>query len=75
MNETGATRYEIRIRGHLKPQRLACFENLAITHHPDGETRIAGSLDPSALYGLLSHLYNLGVTLLSVQHVADSERE
>jgi len=63
-------RYEIRIQGHLAPRRLACFENLEIAHHPDGETRIEGSLDPSALYGLLNHLYNLGVALLSIQHVA-----
>jgi hypothetical protein len=71
---TNAVRYEIRIQGHLAPRRLDCFENLEIAHHPDGETRIEGILDPSALYGLLNHLYHLGATLLSVQRAADPRR-
>jgi hypothetical protein len=75
VNEAHASRYEIRIQGHLAPRRLACFENLTITHRPDGETCIEGVLDLSALYGLLNHLYNLGATLLSVHHADESERE
>jgi hypothetical protein len=46
---------------------------LTIAHHPDGQTYIEGTLDPSALHGLLSHLYDLGVTLLSVQRLAEPE--
>ena len=71
MNAVKPSRYEIRIQGHLEPRRLDCFEDLAITYHPEGETRIEGILDPSALHGLLNHLYNLGVTLISVQRLAD----
>jgi len=67
-HQENAARYEVRIQGHLDPRRLDCFENTTIAHLSDGETRIVGLLkDQSALYGLLNHLYNLGVTLLSVQ--------
>ena len=71
MDGARAARYEIRVQGHLEPRRLDCFENLAIGHHPDGETSIAGRFDPAALHGLLNHLYNLGVTLVSVRRLAD----
>jgi hypothetical protein len=68
-----AARYEIRIQGHLDPRRLEPFEGTTIAAHPEGETCIAGRFDPAALHGLLNHLYNLGVTLLSVQRLVDLE--
>jgi hypothetical protein len=69
VNETRASRYEIRVQGHLASHRLDCFEELVVTHHPSGETRVVGTFDPAALHGLLDHLYQLGVVLLSVQAV------
>jgi len=75
VKETLPSRYEIRIQGHLAPRRLDCFEHLTVTHRPDGCTRIEGTLDPAALYGLLNHLYNLGATLLSVHRVGELEGE
>jgi hypothetical protein len=76
VNETLLSRYEIRVQGHLAPRRLACFEILTITHHPNGETSLVGVFrDQSALYGLLNHLYNLGITLLSVHRVVGPEGE
>jgi len=69
-----AARYEVRIQGHLDPRRLEPFENTTIAHLAGGETRIVSLLkDQAALHGLLNHLYNLGVTLLSVQRLADAE--
>jgi hypothetical protein len=70
MTETHSSRYEIRVQGHLAPRRLDCFEGLAVTHHPDGETSLVGAFrDQSALYGLLNHIFNLGVPLLSVHRL------
>jgi hypothetical protein len=67
-------RYEIRIRGHLDPRRLEPFEETTIAHLAGSETRIESLLkDQAALHGLLNHLYNLGVTLLSVQRLAVPE--
>ena len=76
MNKTYSSRYEIRLQGHLAPRRLDSFEGLAIAHHPNGETSLVGVFrDQSALHGLLNHLYNLGVTLLSIRRVTEPEEE
>ena len=72
MDEIRSSRYEIRVQGHLAARRLDCFE-VSITQHPDGETSLVGVFsDQSALYGLLNHIRNLGVTLLSVNRVAET---
>lgn len=61
-------RYEIRIRGHLSPQRLRHFEMVTVRQEAGGETVIlARCRDQSALYGLLGWLQRLGVTLLHVR--------
>jgi hypothetical protein len=76
VNKTQSAPYEIRIQGHLAARRLCGFDNLTIVHDPNGETRLVGNFrDQSALYGLLNHIFNLGVTLLSVNRVAGSEED
>lgn len=60
--------YEIKIQGHLASRRLRGFEGWRVQRQPSGETLLVGPvLDASALYGLLSWLRDLGVTLLSLQ--------
>jgi hypothetical protein len=74
MSRIPPSRYEIRVHGHLAPRRLSCFENLVVTHLADGETLIVGEFrDQSALYGLLNHIRDLGVTLLSVNRAAEAD--
>jgi hypothetical protein len=74
VNETRSSRYEIRVQGHLSKVRLCCFDNLTVTHRPNVETSIVGLFrDQSALYGLLNHISNLGVALLSVNRVTTSD--
>ena len=75
MNAVRPSRYEVRVQGHLEPRRLDCFANLQISHCESGETHVEGILDASALHGLLDHLYNLGVTLLSVQRASEPDTE
>ena len=68
----GLPRYEIRVRGHLAPRRLCCFEGLTVTHQPSSETVLTGPVrDQAALYGLLSWLQNMGVSLLSVRQLGE----
>jgi hypothetical protein len=70
MDKTNSTPYEIRVQAHLAPRRLGAFEGLTITHCATGETRLVGAFrDQSALYGLLNHIFRLGVTLLSVNRM------
>lgn len=74
VNKTHSSLYEIRVQSHLAPRRLCCFESLTITHRPYGETSIVGTFrDQSALFGLLNHISDLGVTLLSINRITKSD--
>ena len=60
-------RYEIRLKGHLDARWADRFEGLSFTHASDGTTILAGPVvDQAALYGLLRHVRDLGLPLLSV---------
>lgn len=62
--------YEIRIKGHLDGQWADWFGNLTITPEENGDTLLTGPVaDQAALYGLLRRVLDLGMPLLSVNHV------
>ncbi len=59
--------YCIRVKGHLPLGWEELFEGLEIRLEPGGESVLSGPVkDQAALYGLLSKLQNLGVTLISI---------
>jgi hypothetical protein len=63
--------YEIRVRGHLDARWAAWFDGLTLTHGSDGTTIIEGPVaDQAALHGLLQKIRDLGLPLISVNHVA-----
>jgi len=58
---------EIIVKGHLDPHWSDWLEGMTITHTADQNTVLCGTVaDQSALYGLLSRLRDLGLTLISV---------
>ncbi|QBD77222.1 hypothetical protein EPA93_14945 [Ktedonosporobacter rubrisoli] len=60
--------YLIRIKGHLDTAWQSQFADLSIHSEETGATLLSGNVpDQPALYGLLSKLSQLGVTLLSLQ--------
>ena len=60
--------YEIVIKGHLDDRRKHLFEGMQLKRLPGGETLLAGELaDQAALHGILSHIRDLGMPLLSLQ--------
>ena len=62
--------YQIRIKGHLSPQREEWFGGLTITPQENGETLLGGPVvDQAALHGLLRKVRDLGSPLLSVIRV------
>jgi hypothetical protein len=64
-------RYEIRVEGHLDTRWAAWFDGLTLTHGSDGTTTIHGPVaDQAALHGLLQKIRDLGLPLISVNHVA-----
>jgi hypothetical protein len=63
----GATRYEIRLKGHLDSSWADWLGGMSLTHASDGTTVLGGSVaDQAALHGLLQKLRDIGVTLISV---------
>ncbi len=72
--------YEIKIRGYLDPHWSDWFAGLKLSYPEKDETLLSGSLpDQAALHGLLEHIRDLNLTLISVntgsQSTQDSERE
>ena len=63
-------RYEIRLKGHLDSRWATWFDGLSLTKESDGTTIIRGPVaDQAALYGLLQKTRDLGLPLISVNHV------
>lgn len=64
--------YEIKIQGHLEKRWAAWFENLAFSYEEDDTTILRGLLnDQAALHGVLNHIRNLNLQLISVQPIED----
>ena len=67
--------YQFKVAGHLDPAWAVWFEELALTHEPDGCTALTGPLDDqAALHGVLIKIRDLGLALLSVQRMEITER-
>jgi len=64
--------YEIRVAGHLSENWAARFEGLSMLHDPNGETVLSGKLDQAALHGVLVKIRNLGLNLISINHIGVS---
>lgn len=68
--------YEIRIKGHLDDGWVGWFGGLTITLEDSGDTLLAGPvIDQAALYGLLKKVRDLGMPLISVNHVKTGRAE
>ena len=64
------TVYQIRIKGHLSPQWTEWFGGLTITLKENGDTLLTGPVvDQAALHSLLRKVRDLGLPLLSVNHI------
>lgn len=59
--------YEIRVKEQLDPRLASWFGDFAITHTPDGDTLLTGTvIDQAALYGVVARCRDLGLTLISI---------
>jgi hypothetical protein len=72
-SDWASTYYRIRIHGHLDTAWSDWFDRLVVTQEDDGTTTLAGPLaDQAALYGVISRLRDLGVTLLAIERLASN---
>lgn len=68
--------YQIRIEGHLGRQWAEWFAGLTITLEDNGESLLTGPVvDQAALHGLLRKIRDVGMPLLSVNHVESGQAE
>jgi hypothetical protein len=65
---TLSARYEITVRGKLDAQWADWLNGMTVkTESVDGTTILAGTVrDQAALRGILSYLWDLGLTLLAI---------
>ncbi len=74
--KTEAKLYQFRLKGHLNPAWSDWFDGLKILNDQNGETLLWGLVkDQSALFGILTKIQNLGLTLLSVNACDESQEE
>jgi hypothetical protein len=67
-NKTNEQYYEIIIQGLLDDRWMRWFDGMQRDELPGGRTRLGGfPADPSALYGMLSRIRDLGFPLLLVR--------
>ena len=60
--------YRIRLKGVLHPSTAEWFGDITIIPEENGETLLIGSfIDQPALRGFLNQLWDLNITVLSVQ--------
>lgn len=66
-------KYEFRIRGYLDPHWMRYFEDLDLSHDPDGVTTIVGVMDQARVHGILNRIRDLGLDLISVNQIPGEE--
>jgi hypothetical protein len=69
---------EIHLKGQIKPQWSEWFGGLAIRHSGSNETVLHGVVpDQAALYGIISHLRDLGLQLISLssEQIKENDHE
>jgi len=63
-------RYQIRVKGHLRPEYANWFDAFELSHTPEGDTLLTGPcIDQAALYGLVLKCRDLGLTLIALNPV------
>ena len=64
-------RIDIVVKGQIDQNWSEWFDGFEIIHTAEGETRLSGSIrDQTELRGILSHLADLGLELISVNRIS-----
>ena len=67
--------YEIRIKGHLSPQRAEWFEGFMVTPEKNGVTLLTGTItDQAVMHGIFKKIRDLNLPLISVIPVPETTK-
>lgn len=67
--------YEIQVAGHLTDQWSEWFEGLTIQNDTKGVTTLSGSfIDQADLFGVLTKIHALNLTLISVNRFSPQQQ-
>lgn len=70
----GPAQYKIRVQGELREQWSAWFAGMLIETEPEGTSTLQGVLaDQAALHGVLARIRDLGLPLLSLEQVENTD--
>ena len=73
-SSAAADRYRVHVRGHLDDGWSDWLDGFAVERHDDGTTVLVGPVvDQAALHGLLARIGGLGLPLLALDRMAESE--
>jgi hypothetical protein len=68
INPTQNKYFEVRVAGHLSPDRYKMFKGLKLSELDNGETLIRGKyVDQAQLFGILILIRDMGIPLLSMK--------
>jgi hypothetical protein len=68
--------YQIRVKESLDQHFTDWLGNLTLTRMEDGKTLLVGPfVDQSALRGLLNQLWNLNITVISVDKIENENQQ
>ena len=66
--------YRFRVKGHLDDRWSDWLGGLAVQRQEDGTTLLIGPVvDQAALHGIIARIRDLGLPLLSVSRVVESD--
>lgn len=68
-----STIYQLKIKGHLDKKYAAWFGRLQFVYTGEGDTILTGKLpDQAALHGIFGRIRDLGLTLISVNALLET---
>lgn len=66
--------YRLEVEGELSEQAVFAFDGMSL-RHAGGNTLLTGAMrDQAELHGVLQHVADLGLTLVSVNQVQQASR-
>ena len=65
-----STQYRIRVRSVLPANWAEWFDGFVVSYEAGGDTTLTGTVaDQAALYGLISRVRDLGLSLVAIERI------